>query len=232
MHTAPRGRVTTVGCAFEPTRRSTNSPASEPKTSAVLPWLFTKALREKKQTRAFHSSWYISAQHVSCHASEMASTTARRRKSAGSAAHPPARNTAPSNSLGGGMRSWETPQPRQKAPKGPPEAPPPCPRTTVTPRGWTESHRLTVWSNTATRASSPLHERPTATCHFDAGGRKARPGCWPAQSRETEPREWFSDRAHASAPRSATRGPPALAEKKFPTPLPDSFFVILSKRKK
>ena len=45
----PRGRVTTVGCAFEPTRRSTNSPASEPKTSAVLPWLFTKALREKNR---------------------------------------------------------------------------------------------------------------------------------------------------------------------------------------
>ena len=43
----------------------------------------------------------------------MASTTARRRKSAGSPAHPPARNTEPSNSLGGGMRSWETPQPRQ-----------------------------------------------------------------------------------------------------------------------
>jgi len=53
------------------------------------------------------------------------------RDSAGSPAHPPARNMAPSNSLRGGMRSLEIPQPRQENPKGPPEAPPPCPRTTA-----------------------------------------------------------------------------------------------------
>ena len=57
-------------------------------------------------------------------------------------------------------------------------------------------------------------------------GKKHDRGCRPAQSRESEPQEWFRDRAHASPPRSATRGPPALAEKKIPTPLPDSFYAV------
>ena len=35
MHTAPRGRVTTVGCAFEPTRRSTNSMKGQNTSVAV-----------------------------------------------------------------------------------------------------------------------------------------------------------------------------------------------------
>ena len=37
MHTAPRGRVTTVGCAFEPTRRSTNSMKGQ-NTSVAVPF--------------------------------------------------------------------------------------------------------------------------------------------------------------------------------------------------
>ena len=96
-----------------------------------------------------------------------------------------------------------------------------------TPRLWTENHQLSVGSNTASHAPSLPHERPTTTC-FNTARREARPPrCWPAQSQETS-LGWFSDRTHASAPRSATRKPTPLAEKEFSTPLPDSFYQYLA----
>jgi hypothetical protein len=111
------------------------------------------------------------------------------------------------------MRSSEIPRPRQGTPEGPPEAPPPRPRPLSHPEAGQRATGSLPWSNTASRTPSPLHERPKATCHVITEGTRHDRGWRPAQSRESEPREWFSDRAHASPPRSTTREPLPLAEK-------------------
>ena len=161
-------------------------------------------------------------------------------KSAGSPAHPPNR-AWPSNWLEGdailgtpSAKAGELQRAKPltivkgfalyRTPKRPSEASPPCPRATVTPRGWTESHRLTVWSNTATRASSPLHERPTATCHFNTEGKKARPRV-PAGSKPgvRASRVVQRPRARVTAPIDHP-GAPSPGRESFLKPLPDSFF--------
>jgi len=224
MHTAPRGRVTTVGCAFEPTRRSTNSPASEPKTSAVLPWLFTKALREKKNRRV-PSTPPSKFQLNTCPA--MPLRWLRRLRSGGKTAlaplctHQP--ETWPQNSLEG-HAILRNPSAKAGDPRGASRGAAAAPATTVTPRGWAESHRLSALVQHRQPHSIPSARAAEShlSCHYRRN--EARPrvaaGSKPGvrASRVVQ-----RPRARVTAPIDHP-GAPSPGRESFLTPLPDSFF--------
>jgi hypothetical protein len=144
-------------------------------------------------------------------------------KIAGSPAHPPPRSMAQQLSSRE-IAILENPSAKAGEPRGASRGASAVPANHCHTLRLAESHRLTVWSDTS-RTALPRPARAAEShlsCHY--GGKKHDRGCRPAQSRESEPREWFSDRVHASPPRSATQAPPSSAEKELSTPLPDSFF--------
>jgi len=146
-------------------------------------------------------------------------------KSAGSPAHPPARKHGPQRTLLEGKCDSRKPLSQGRGtPRGLPRRLRRARDHCHTPRLAREPPVLRPGHGTLV---PPSRRSGGHTTCIDSPGKRGNQGCRPAQSRESKPREWFSDRAHASAPRSATREPPVPAKKVLLTPLPDSFFYQL-----
>ena len=158
----------------------------------------------------------------------MASTARGEEKALAPPAHPPTRSIAQQLSSRG-IAILENPSTKAGGPKGPSEALPPCPRTTVAPQDYGQRTTGSLSGPAPPATLPPFARAPTLICwptQYDKEESTTAEAGRPKAGRPSL--EWFSDRRHASAPRPATRKPPSSAEKEFSTPLPDSFFVTWS----
>jgi hypothetical protein len=222
-HRPPEGELPQLAAPPSQQGRSTNSPAPEPKTSAVLPWLVTKALRKKN--RRVPSTPPGTFQLNTCPATPL--RWLRRLRSGGKTAlaplctHQP--ETWPQNSLEG-HAILRNPSAKAGDPRGASRGAAAAPATTVTPRGWAESHRLSALVQHRQPHSIPSARAAEShlSCHYRRN--EARPrvaaGSKPGvrASRVVQ-----RPRARVTAPIDHP-GAPSPGRESFLTPLPDSFF--------